>query len=231
MTQYKQIPHYAFSDKYTPWHALDYFEKHQDGLLRRLSNWREVGMVRKALALAGRPRSVLDLPCGTGRFWGLLAEEPDRLIYAADNSQAMIDTGLRLRPPAVTTHIVDTYQCSAFGTGLPDGFVECLLSIRLLHHIGKSEDRIRMLKEFARVSSDTVIVSLWVDGNYKAWRRRVLECKRAGQGYQGPQNRFVIGRKQIESEFAASGLEVVGYVDFIKYWDKWRTYVLRVSRS
>jgi cyclopropane fatty-acyl-phospholipid synthase-like methyltransferase len=29
---------------------------------------------------------VLDLPCGAGRFWPLLAEKPNRVIIGADNS-------------------------------------------------------------------------------------------------------------------------------------------------
>jgi SAM-dependent methyltransferase len=231
MKQANQAPHYAFSDKYTPDHARNYYEKHHDNIWRRLSNWRETAMLRKALVMAGQPKSVLDLPCGTGRFWPLLAEQPERTIYAADNSQAMIDVGLQSRPPAVTARIAKTFQCSAFATGLPDNFVDCLISIRLLHHIDQGEDRVRMLKEFARVSADTVIVTLWVDGNYKAWRRKRLERKRAKQAEKTPQNRFLVGKKQIEQEFTAAGLEIVGHVDFLKYWDKWRTYVLRVRRA
>lgn len=223
-------PHYEFSDKYDHEHARKYFHKHNTGFWRRLSTWREVGTARKALALAGRPRSVLDLPCGTGRFWALLAEDQNRRIYAADNSQAMIDAGLELRPREVVSRIEKTFCLSAFDTGLPDNFVECVFSIRLLHHIEKSADRILMLKEFARISSGTVIASLWVDGNYKAWRRARLEASRSRQGYEGPRNRFILKRDAIERDFAAAGLTVIGHVDFLKYWDKWRIYVLRVNK-
>src|SRR5688572_32770642 len=74
----------AFSQKYDARHARRYFDKHQRGFWRRLNTWRETGMARRALAIAGNPSSVLDLPCGTGRFWKLLAEKPQRKIYAAD---------------------------------------------------------------------------------------------------------------------------------------------------
>lgn len=214
-------PHYEFSEKYDREHAREYFRKHNTGFWRRLSTWREVGMARKALAIAGRPKSVLDLPCGTGRFWALLAEEPGRKIYAADNSQAMVDTGMDLRPKEVTARIEKAFQCSAFDTGLPDDFVECVFSIRLMHHIQKSEDRIRMLKEFARISSGTVIVSLWVDGNFRAWRHRLKqERKFRERGTEAPRDRFLISRRDIEADFAAAGHEVVDHVDFLKHWDK-----------
>lgn len=221
-------PHYKFSDKYDPEHARQYFEKHQSGLGNRLVTWRETAMARQALVMAGRPKTVLDLPCGTGRFWGLLAEEPGRIIYAADNSRDMINTGLQYRPPEVTSRIADTYQCSAFSTGLPDSFVECVFSIRLMHHIEQSSDRVVMLKEFARISSDKVILTLWVDGNLGAWQRARLERKRATGKTRGTRNRLVIPCRQIEQEFAAAGLRIVGHIDFLKRIDKKRIYVLQV---
>ena len=224
-------PHYEFSEKYDPNHARKYFEKHNSGFWRQLSTWREIGMARKALVLAGRPRSVLDLPCGTGRFWAMLTEQKDRKIFVGDNSQSMIDTGLELRPREVTSRIEKSFQCSAFETGLPDNFVECVFSIRLMHHIDKSEDRIRMLKEFSRISSRTIVVSLWVDGNFRAYRHRINEAKKANKrGENRAIDRFLFTRSEIESDFAAAGLGIVGHVDFIKYWDKWRTYVLSVKK-
>ena len=227
----RRQPHYEFSEKYDPEHSKKYFKKLGSGFWPRLSTWREIGMARKALTLAGNPKTVLDLPCGTGRFWEMLAEQPDRRIFAADNSQDMINTGMELRPPAVTTRIEKTFQCSAFATGLPDAFVECVFSIRLMHHIEKSEDRILMLKEFRRISSATVIISLWVDGNYTAWRRTRLERKRALNAYKGPRNRFVIKQEDIEREISAAGLSIVGHIDFLKYFDKKRIYVLRTRTS
>jgi len=224
-------PHYEFSEKYDLEHARKYFHKHNTGFWRRLSTWREIGMARKALALAGRPRSVLDLPCGTGRFWAMLAEEPNRRIFVADNSQSMIDAGLELRPREVVYRVQKSFRCSAFATGLPDNFVECVFSIRLMHHIEKSADRVQMLKEFARISSVSVIVSLWVDGNFRAWRHEINDArKKAVRGADYPQDRFVFKRKDIERDFAEAGLEIIGSVDFIKHWDKWRTYVLRVKK-
>lgn len=227
MTQKNDLPHYAFSEKYGATHAKAYFEKHQDGPLRRLSNWREHAMARKALAMAGRPRSVVDLPCGTGRFWALLAEEKERVIHVADNSQDMIDVGMAHRPKEITRRIKSATCCSAFATGFPDNFVDSVFCFRLLHHIGKREDRVNMLKEFARISSGTVIVSLWVDGNYRGWReQRRLRRKELESGIL-EHNRYVIRRQDIEAEFAEAGLRQIGHIDFIPIWDKWRVYVLK----
>ena len=72
-----------FSEKYDDQHAQRYLRKHKDGLGRRLSHLRDEQLARKALALVGEPGLVLDLPCGAGRFWPLLAEKPNRVIIGA----------------------------------------------------------------------------------------------------------------------------------------------------
>ena len=211
----------TFSRKYNLPHAQRYFEKHQRGFWRRLNTWREAGMARRALILAGRPQSVLDLPCGTGRFWNLLAEEPRRKIYAADLNPAMFETGLKNRPQAITDRI-EAFQGSAFSIPRPDSFVECVFSIRLLHHIPESKDRLAILREFRRVTSSSAIVSLWIDGNYQA-RRRQRQAERKGPS----SDRYLISRAVIEREFAESGFTIVGRVDFLKFYSMWAAYVLK----
>ena len=217
------IPKPEFSEKYDSTHARNYFEKHEDGFWRRLSNWRDHQIARKALRIAGDPKSVLDTPCGTGRFWDVLAENPARIIHASDYNQTMIDTGLAHRSPELTSRI-QTFQASAFNLPVPDNFVESIFCIRFVHHLGKSEDRMALFREFYRVSSDSVIVSLWVDGNLKAVARQALEKKRSRRNYQ---NRFVIPAETIEQEFAAAGFKVEAKLDFLKHYHMWRTYVLR----
>jgi hypothetical protein len=70
-----------------------------------------------------------------------------------------------------------------------------------------------------------------VDGNFRAWRHQLKqERKMRERGTEGPRDRFLVERAVIESEFSEAGLQVVGHVDFLKYWDKWRTYVLRVEK-
>ncbi len=224
MTQPQQLPSLEFSDKYDEAHARAYFEKHEFEFWRRLSNWRDHQIARKALKMAGNPQSVLDVPCGTGRFWDVLAEDKQRVIHACDYNQTMIDTGLQFRPKEITQRL-QTFQASAFDLPVPDGFVDNIFCIRFVHHLGSSADRLQLLKEFHRVSRDTVIVSLWVDGNLKAQRRSLLDASRGhSRSYQ---NRFVIPTATIEAEFAAAGFKVVGRLDFLKYYHMWRTYVLR----
>lgn len=217
-----------FSEKYDHHHSQAYLEKHRGGFARRLSHRRDEQLARKALALAGQPTLVLDLPCGAGRFWPLLGEQPNRVIIGADNSPAMLDVARAAHPPALLER-VRTLQTSAFAIDLPDRSVDSIFSMRLAHHIGDAAHRLAMLREFRRVTRDTVILSLWVDGNYKAWKRRRLERARARAGTTDLANRFVLPTATVEQEFLEAGFSVLGRLDFLPLYSMWRVYVLRRS--
>ncbi len=215
-----------FSAKYDPQHSQAYLDKHRHGLRRRLSNHRDQQLARQALALAGEPQCVLDLPCGAGRFWPTLGEQPTRQIIAADNSPAMLDVALRHAPPELLARLRPLHT-SAFAIDLPAQSVDCVFCMRLLHHIGDPAHRLAMLREFHRVSRDTAIVSLWVDGNYMAWRRARQEAGRRRRGRSDYQNRFVLPQATVEAEFAAAGFAIVDKLDFLPLHSMWRVYVLR----
>ncbi|MBJ7372920.1 SAM-dependent methyltransferase [Pseudomonas koreensis] len=212
-----------FSEKYDDQHAQRYLRKHQQSLGRRLSHWRDEQVGRKALALAGDPGLVLDLPCGAGRFWPMLAEKPNRVIIGADNSESMIKTALQGQPADVVKR-VQPLHTSAFDIALPDNSVDSIFCMRLLHHIGEAEHRRVILREFERVTRDSVIVSLWVDGNFKAWKRKRAERDRPSHDYQ---NRFLIPAAMIEKEFEQAGFRIQEQLDFIPLYAMWRVYVLR----
>ncbi|MGU9806672.1 class I SAM-dependent methyltransferase [Pseudomonas rhizophila] len=212
-----------FSEKYDEKHAHQYLHKHQAGLSRRLSHRRDEQLARMALALAGDPGLVLDLPCGAGRLWSVLAEKPNRVIIGADNSEAMLKTALNAQPADVVKR-VQPLHASAFDIALPDNAVDSIFCMRLLHHIGEPAHRLAILREFERVTRDSVIVSLWVDGNFKAWRRKRLEHTRGQKGYQ---NRFVLPAATVEGEFRQAGFRIQERLDFLPLYAMWRVYVLR----
>jgi ubiquinone/menaquinone biosynthesis C-methylase UbiE len=114
-------------------------------------------------------------------------------------------------------------KTSAFDIDLPDNAVDCIFCMRLIHHVGTPEDRLRLLKEFSRVTRETVCISLWVDGNYQSWRRKRLEAKRPDKGYQ---NRFVVPTRVIEQEFLNAGFKIRSRHDMAPHISMWRIYVL-----
>ena len=212
-----------FSEKYDDQHAQKYLRKHKASLGRRLSHLRDEQLARKALALVGEPGLVLDLPCGAGRFWPLLGEKTNRVIIGADNSESMIKTAMQAQPADVVKR-VQPLHTSAFDIALPDNAVDSIFCMRLLHHIGEAEHRRAILREFERVTRDSVIVSLWVDGNFKAWKRQRAERNRHKRQYQ---NRFVLPAATVEKEFEEAGFRIQEQLDFIPLYAMWRVYVLR----
>jgi hypothetical protein len=57
---------------------------------------------------------------------------------------------------------------------MPADAVGSIVCMRLLHHISDPAHRLSMPREFHRVSRDSLIVSLWVDSDYKAWKRKLV---------------------------------------------------------
>ena len=128
-------------------------------LLQRLAAWRDARLVRHALKVAGEPGLILDLACGSGRFWPVLAEHVNRVILASDNSQAMLDHA-RTHHPGTLLKRVKTFQGSAFSIGLSANAVDCIFCLDLFRHVPGSDARLMLLHEFHRVSRDTVIVAV-----------------------------------------------------------------------
>lgn len=149
------------------------------------------------------------------------------MIIGADNSESMLKVAMVAQPADVVKR-VRPLQTSAFDIDLPDNAVDSIFCMRLMHHIGEPEHRLAILQEFHRVTRDSVIISLWVDGNFKAWKRKRAEVKRRRKGEQeGYQNRFVLPAATVEGEFEQAGFRVQESLDFIPFYAMWRVYVLR----
>jgi hypothetical protein len=66
------VPNLEFSQKYDEAHAKYYFDKHENEFWRKLSNWRDHQIARKALKLQAIQNRFLmrrAAPAGSGMFW------------------------------------------------------------------------------------------------------------------------------------------------------------------
>jgi ubiquinone/menaquinone biosynthesis C-methylase UbiE len=177
----------------------------------RLTFWRDEQLVRNALKMAGEPGLVLDLACGAGRFWPVLAEHANRVILAADPSPDVLDHACTHHDGALLERI-KTFPSSAFTIGLPANAVDCIFCLQLFRHIIVGEHRQALLREFHRVSRDTVIVSVQIEGRLKI----------------GPSpQRILAAKAEVESEFCQAGFAVLWYQDFLPGFALTRVYVLR----
>jgi len=117
---------------------------------------------------------VLDVPCGNGRLAPFAAELGPARLLGIDGAAAMARAG------------ADRYDGVAAGDAsrlpLPSGSVDLVLSVRLLHHFPERGDRLRILREFARVGRDLVVVSFYRLGTVEGLRRRLKRSARIGLG-------------------------------------------------
>jgi SAM-dependent methyltransferase len=201
--------------------ATHYEWHHQKNLRTWLTTWREQSILGHALRDAGYPGTVLDLPCGTGRFWPVFKSNRVEDLIAADVSPGMLEVAGRSKiSPSLPSKLVET---SAFDIALPDDAVELCASMRFFHHLSESSDRKRALTELARVSKKHIVISLWVDGNLGSYRRKKKRERKAHAGFG---KRLCIPVKTIENEISACGLTIIRAYDVWPYLTMWRTYLL-----
>lgn len=208
-----------FTRRYDQEHARVCLDERPTGLGRRLVLWRDEGLVRHALKVAGDPGLVLDVACGAGRFWPVLAEHANRVILATDNSQDMLDHA-RIHHPHELLKRVKTFQGSAFSIGLSANAVDCVFCLQLFQHVAGSDARMALLREFHRVTRDALIVLVRAEGGWLGgWSPSSWQHSRS--------ERNQTCKACVETEFREAGFEVLGYQHFIPGCATSRVYVLR----
>jgi SAM-dependent methyltransferase len=177
--------------------AKDYAEKYRKGLFRRLAARREASCVRRALAAAGASGTILDLPCGAGRFTETLRKAGGRVVEA-DLSMAMLRHALKAAGDSVLA-----LRADARAVGLKDRSVDGVVSIRLLHHFPDPTERRRIVREFARAARRFLVVSFLDRDSWKQRRHRRNPAR--------PARRAAIGREEIQEDLAREGFRAAGW--------------------
>jgi ubiquinone/menaquinone biosynthesis C-methylase UbiE len=205
-----------FARRYDQEHARVCLQPRPRGLAGRMAFWRDEQLVRNALKVAGEPGLILDVACGAGRFWSVLAEHTNRVILASDQSQDMLNHAQTHHSPSLLKRI-KTFQSSAFNIGLSANAVDCIFCMQLFQHIANPEHRLAMLGEFHRVSRDTVIVAVRIGARFKGRRTRA----------EGAAAQHLASRVVVEAEFRQAGFSLLSHQDFLPGCARMRVYVLR----
>lgn len=167
---------------------------------RQKRNARKWAAIRKALAMTTGVRTILDLPCGTGRFTGALAREGFEVV-GSDISLEMLRKAAAT-PVGRQNAICGYVQANAEHLPLREDSLDCVVSIRFMMHVDPAT-RVRMLREFRRVSRRWVIV----DYRHKYTFRYLLTHTfgRLGIG-RPPLSR--VSRQDLEQEFRDAGFAI-----------------------
>jgi SAM-dependent methyltransferase len=172
---------------------------------RQKRNVRKWAAIRKALSLTSGVKTILDLPCGTGRFTGGLAREGYEVI-GSDISLEMLQKAARVdvgkSPDGKQLAVRGYLQANAEKLPLRDDSLDCVVCIRFMMHVDPAT-RVRMLREFRRVSRRWAIV----DYRHKYTFRYVLSHTFGKLGFgRTPLSR--VSRKDLEQEFRDAGFAI-----------------------
>ncbi len=164
---------------------------------RQKRNVRKWAAIRKALSFTQGVRSILDLPCGTGRFTGALAREGFEIV-GSDISLEMLHKAAAV-PDAGQHAVLGYVQANAERLPFRDDALDCVVSIRFMMHVDPAT-RVRMLREFRRVSRRWVIV----DYRHRYTFRYVLTHTFGALGLgRSPLSR--VSRRELTQEFTDAG--------------------------
>ena len=168
----------------SPEGAAAYREKHRRSLIRRVADRRERKLLCRMLRRLARVDSILDCPCGTGRFLPSVARYASS-VWAIDQSEPMV---------RLASHASGFAVGDAGALPLASRSVDVVVCCRLLHHFPAPEARVRILAEAARVARRAVIVSF---ADADTWKGRRTKSRRRP-----------ISRAQLRHEAASAGLEL-----------------------
>jgi ubiquinone/menaquinone biosynthesis C-methylase UbiE len=211
-----------YAHKYDKAHAQVYYNKHTKDRWRRLGTWYERQMLKRSLKQAGSPLTILDIPCGNGRFWPTMQHHSKVAIIGADYNPAMIDVAYETKQHDGIKQLT-AVVASAYKIPLADNAVENICCLRLIHHMGSLKERADLLNELHRVTSNTVCLSLQVNGNWYSRSRLAEQNREPNKTFR----KYIFYKKLIEQELRDAGFIILGYADKFKGLSAWRSYTLK----
>jgi ubiquinone/menaquinone biosynthesis C-methylase UbiE len=164
---------------YQPFEVGESYEQDRfSSAMGRYRRFRERRAVEDLLEHIAPGATVLDCPCGTGRWWPLLLQRAGAIV-AMDLSAGMLEHARRraerMRAP------VEVLEGDAEEIPLGDASVDWAFSYALTKHLPRPV-QYAVLRELARVSRHGVIASFLVVNHltYEIWRRRYPTWKKLG---------------------------------------------------
>jgi len=190
--------------KKSHYQSEDVVDKYDDrrfkGGLAGPKSERKWQMILKAVKGLDGIETVMDLPCGTGRFTSRILEHGWKLINA-DISQPMLEKAREYTQG--NENYLGSARMNAEKLPFADGTLDLVISIRFLMHVPK-DVRIRIFREYARVCKRYVVLdvrhkyclNLW----WKKFRRRL------GFRVKVPEHRY--NMRELDADIAEAGLTI-----------------------
>jgi len=185
--------------------AQDYQSHRYRSVDQAWVNWREQRLVGRLLTECGLINgSLLDVPCGYGRFFPLLTRL-GMTVTGIDIDRNMVQLAVHNAAP----HDQGRGICaSLFALPFADDAFDGVLCIRLLHHRYTKTERLRLLGELARVSRRIVLLSFY----------RTTPLHALARHWRGPRGRLeMLSFVQFHNLVSASGLRFQRVCSLLKF--------------
>jgi len=184
---------------------------------RQRRNARKWRTIRRALARAGGTRAIrtiLDLPCGTGRFTGHLGRDGYDVV-GSDIAIEMMQVAAKQL--AGTPRLHGYVRADAERLPLADNAIDCVMSIRFLLHIDPAT-RISIIREMARVSTRWLILDYRHKHSYRYMTLRLRQMLGMPSARKLPQ----VSHGELTRELDAAGVRVTKIFPVARFFsDKW----------
>lgn len=181
------------------------YDKRWAGARGQKRDARKAKALRRAVAALEQacgeaPSTLLDIPCGTGRFTDLWRDR-ELTVLSADLALPMLGEAHAKFP--------DDAFLAADLAKLPfgDGGLDIAICIRFLHLVRDPELRIRFLKELHRVCRMGAVIDYRHAHTFRVWSRRLRY--RMGRRERPPANPSY---RQIRHEIASAGWRIVDWI-------------------
>ena len=209
------------SDRFTRDEVLHYEGKRYRSPDQRWVKNREEHIVKKLMrGLSGPDKRVLDLPCGYGRFTGLIRGRGLSQICADRSFEMVRRSQEKYAFPDVQGVAADASSSLPFD----DESFDIVLCIRLFHHIKDRDSIAFLLREFHRVTSEWVILSTYVSTPLHRIQRSLRRLVRKRQKKIHMPSRLEWSRIVRES-----GLECVSEIPLLRGFHAQRFQLLQKS--
>lgn len=189
--------------------AERYANRFERGPRRRIDQ-REQRAVRKIFSNLPEVRSVLDVPCGAGRFLANLAQG-GRQVTEVDVAVEILELGRQRAGQAGLKAVF--VPGDAANLPLEAGSVDAVFCNRLLHHITTADERAVFLREFHRVARRYAVISFFDYQSFGKLRRFLKKLKGRRVSYDGQPS-----LKEFEAEVTACGFGVLRVVPTGPLW-------------
>ncbi len=196
------------------------FQKHWNERLNDTFERRLVQRLLNEVSRNDRPHRALDMPCGYGRLYPLLAEASAEVVEC-DWSHPMLlrarESQSRMPTGGARRHV----RAEAGRLPFPDRSFDLVLSVRLCHHIRSHEERLAYVRELMRVSAGWVIFTYF---DTRSLKNRLRELRRL---VSRKRPKWTLDRSDVEELASREGFRVVKSTPLSRFFSGHRYTLLR----